>query len=245
MTISNLSEFMSSFETDIARPSRFDVLIDAPRLIFTGSELLGSSKLSFRCDAAELPGRSISTTDFKIYGPSEKMPYQTAYTDITLTFICGDDMSERKLFDAWLENINPHVNNNFNYKSDYSTTIHVNQYDVTGEPTYSVALYEAFPLSMQSLDLNWSADGFHRLSVTFAYTYWLALDPESRAEAYTIDSSAGIITSEPTVPTIGNSDIFNDLAASMADKVKNSIKIPTVKDAVKTATGYVRNRIGV
>jgi hypothetical protein len=25
---------------------------------------------------------------------------------------------------------------------------------------------------MNQLDLNWSDDGYHKLSVTFAYTYW-------------------------------------------------------------------------
>ena len=38
--------------------------------------------------------------------------------------------------------------------------------------SYSVDLYEAFPVSMNQMDLDWSNDGVHKLSVTFAYTYW-------------------------------------------------------------------------
>jgi hypothetical protein len=38
--------------------------------------------------------------------------------------------------------------------------------------SYSINLYDAYPVSVNQLDLNWSADGNHKLVVTFAYTYW-------------------------------------------------------------------------
>jgi hypothetical protein len=68
--------------------------------------------------------------------------------------------------------INPQYNNNFRYKGNYSTIITINQYDVTNTLTYSVNLYDAYPISMNQMDLNWSDEGFHKLVVTFAYTYW-------------------------------------------------------------------------
>jgi hypothetical protein len=81
-------------------------------------------------------------------------------------------MQQRILFDAWLNYINPSYSNNMRYKSDYATILKINQYDVTGQLTYSVNLYDAFPISMNQMDLDWSGDGYHKLNVTFAYTYW-------------------------------------------------------------------------
>jgi hypothetical protein len=35
-----------------------------------------------------------------------------------------------------------------------------------------VNLFEAYPVSMNQLDLDWNGEGYHKLTVTFAYTYW-------------------------------------------------------------------------
>lgn len=166
-----MTDFISSFKTDLARPSRFDVLIPPMRGYGYMSE-----QLSLRCENAELPGRTFMTHDQKIYGPTEKYPYQNSYNDITLTFIVSGDMSERKYFDGWMEAINPTATFNFSYKADYITNIQVRQYDVTGKMTYGVSLIDAYPIAINQLDLDWSSDGHHKLSVVFAYTYWEALD---------------------------------------------------------------------
>ena len=167
----SISEFKSSFRTDLARPSRFDVLIPIPVVLFA-SPLVTSKSLTYRCEAAVLPGRTFETHDQKTYGPIEKFPHLTSYTDVDLTILMDDDMKQKYAFDAWLDNINSPIDNNYSYKDQYSTTITINQYDVTNKLSYSVDLYEAFPTSVNQLDLDWSNDGVHKLSVTFAYTYW-------------------------------------------------------------------------
>lgn len=168
----SISEFKSSFKTDLARPNRFDVLIPVPVILFS-APLVTSRSLSYRCEIANLPGRTFETHEQKTYGPIEKYPHLASYTDIDLTFMVDDDMKQKYMFDSWLDYINPRLTNNYSYKEDYSTTITINQYDVTNKLSYSVDLYEAFPISMNQLDLDWSnTDGLHKLSVTFAYTYW-------------------------------------------------------------------------
>jgi hypothetical protein len=59
-----------------------------------------SRYLALQCEAAELPGKHWQTADVKIYGPSFKVPYQTQYTDTTLTFLCTNEFYERKLFET-------------------------------------------------------------------------------------------------------------------------------------------------
>jgi len=166
----SIAEFKASFNTDLARPSRFDVNVPIPigLLPYRG---IGRT-LNMRCENAELPGRSISTTTMKIYGVEEKFPYQTTYNDTSLTFIVGDDMAEKKFFDAWLNWINPTINYNLKYKADYAVPLTVNQYDVKNQLSYSVTMLDTFPIAVNQMDLDWSLDGHHKLTVTFAYTSW-------------------------------------------------------------------------
>jgi len=166
----SINEFKSSFTKDLARPSRFDVNINVPLTMIPYFN--SARRLNYRCESANLPGRTLSTTEQKTYGPIEKYPYMTTYNDMSLMFIVDDDMSQKVFFDAWLNYINPQYNNNFRYKSDYATVITINQYNVANELTYSCNLYDAYPISMNQLDLNWADDGFHKISVDFAYTYW-------------------------------------------------------------------------
>ena len=167
----SISNFKSSFYGDLARPSRFDVNIPIPLTLIP--YIQSARNLTYRCENANLPGRTFATTEQKFgSAPIEKFPYMTTYNDIDLTFIVDDDMQQRLFFDAWLNFINPQSNYNFRYKSDYATSITINQYDVTDSLSYSVDLLDAYPISMNQLDLDWSTDGHHKLTVTFAYTQW-------------------------------------------------------------------------
>ena len=49
----------------------------------------------------------------------------------------------------------------------------MNQYNVFNDLTYAVDFYDAYPISMNQMDLDWSQnDSYHKLTVTFAYTRW-------------------------------------------------------------------------
>ena len=132
-----------------------------------------SRNLALQCEAAELPGKTMSTADVKIYGPTFKVPYQTQYSDTSLTFLCTNEFYERKLFDRWMEAIHPTDTNNLRYpkgdKSRYLTNIKIIQYDDFIKQIYAVELIDAFPIGVAPQSLSWSDDGFHRLSISFAY----------------------------------------------------------------------------
>jgi hypothetical protein len=129
--------------------------------------------LSLQCESAELPGKNLATTDVKIYGPSFKVPYQTQYTETTLSFLCTNDFYERKLFDRWIESIMPTDTNNLRFAKDqesrYLTNIKIIQYDDFIKQIYAVELLDAFPVGVASQPLSWSDDNFHRLGVQFAF----------------------------------------------------------------------------
>jgi hypothetical protein len=165
-----INDFKSSFKTDLARPNRFDVSIPVPLPLILYRN--ASERLTFRCETANLPGRTLATADQKIYNITEKFPYQTTYNDMDLTFIVSDDMLEKEFFDAWMEFINPSTTFNMKYKGDYATTVTISQYDVTNQLSYSIELIDAYPIAVNQLDLDWSSEGAHKLTVVLAYTYW-------------------------------------------------------------------------
>jgi hypothetical protein len=132
-----------------------------------------SRYLALQCETAELPGRTTATTDVKIYGPTFKVPYQTQYGDTSLTFLCTNDFFERKLFERWMECIHPSDTNNVRFakgaKSRYLTNIKIIQYDEFIKQIFAVELLDAFPIGIAPQSLSWSEEGFHRLSIQFAY----------------------------------------------------------------------------
>lgn len=179
-----INDFRANFINDLARPNRFDVQImrDANRI------------LQFSCETAELPGKTLITHDQRIYGTIEKFPYQHSYNDVNLTFIVSENMREKQFFDDWLNSIGSYNNNfNFNYKNTYVCEILITQYDQTNTPSYTVKLIDAYPIAVNQLDLDWSSDGHHKLTVVLAYTYW------------TYTPAAPITSQNPNILT----DIYN------------------------------------
>jgi len=132
-----------------------------------------SRYLALQCESAELPGKTLMTQEGKIYGPTFKVPYQTQYSDASLSFLCTNEFYERKLFERWIEAINPTDTNNLRFakgaKSRYLTNIKIIQYDDFIKRIYAVELIDAFPIGIGPQALNWSEDNFHRLPVQFAY----------------------------------------------------------------------------
>jgi hypothetical protein len=167
----SINDFKSSFTNDLARPSRFDVTIPVPIVLLPFRNV--GKQLSLRCETAQLPSRTFATAEQRFgSNPIEKYPYQPQYNDLELTFLVSDDMSEKVFFDSWLELINPSLTFNFKYKNDYAVNMQVNQYDVTNNLSYSINLIDAYPVSVNQLDLDWSNTEYHKLTVVFAYTYW-------------------------------------------------------------------------
>ena len=171
-----------------AKSNRFEVVIPIPgalsgtvsnslieKILNLPQSAAVSRYLTLQCETAELPGKTLQTADVKIYGPIFKVPYNVQYTDMNLTFICTNDFYERKLFDQWLETISPNDTYNMRFPkgnspfTGYMTKITVIQYDDVVKQIYAVDLIDAFPIGVAAQPLSWAEEGFHRVSVQFAY----------------------------------------------------------------------------
>jgi len=188
-----INTFLSNIQ-EVARPKLFDVNIIIPTALndyfnLKNKGLVGfEESLTYRCESTNIPGRTFATTEQKFgSNPSEKHAYHTTYNDVDMTFIVTENstinrltgkiensaLPEKQLFDEWMNIINPTETYDFAYKTDYvAPNIEIRELDSAGNLLYGVKLIDAFPISVNQLDLDWSNDGYHKLSVTFAYTRW-------------------------------------------------------------------------
>lgn len=171
---------------DFAKSSKFRVMVLRSNINDT-PDAENVRGLSFQCEATELPGFTINTSEAKIYGPSYQVATVPVYTDLMLTFICAADMWEKKYFEDWMQKIVPtgyasieEQSSHVEYRENYLSTIiidQLNEFAADAELTkanipYRVMVYDAFPAAIAPLPLNWGEDGLHRLSVTFKYRKW-------------------------------------------------------------------------
>lgn len=136
----------------------------------------GVEDIDFYCESAEFPGRSLNTSDSRIYGPIYKTPFESVFQEVNLTFLCDVNLTQKFYFDQWFERINPSKNPSgrdfdLEYRDNYVKDVEISQLAETGITTYSVKLYNAFPTTIGSLQMNWGDDQFHKLQITLAYDY--------------------------------------------------------------------------
>lgn len=147
-------------------------------------------ELMYLCEAAEYPGRGFMNVDLRYYGPSFKLPYQSTYEDINLTFICRNEGYERQFFDDWMREINPNNSFDFNYRDEYACYIEIFQladyseiapavpsygvelYPEPAKATYKFTLLDAYPILVNPQQITWADDQFLRLGVSFTYHWW-------------------------------------------------------------------------
>lgn len=158
----------------LARPTRFKVVIISPGAAGTDDELV-----SLFCESSQLPQMILNVKPFKIQGPSHQRALGAEYggEGLPMTFHIDREMKVKKYFDDWLHTVVNPGSFTVNYFDDYKKDITIEQLDEQNNITYSLRLVDAFPRSVNLIDLNHTAiNQTHRLTVLFTYRYWETLD---------------------------------------------------------------------
>ena len=192
----------------------------------------GGAYLSIMTDSVNIPGKQITTTPFTMYGTETKMPYGIAYEELNVSFNCTNNMFERRYFDWWSRLISDPTNNYWNYYDDYVTNIKLYKMPPGGGEsalgfleaatlsTYVMTIEEAYPVSINSQELSYDAEGVLKLNVTFAYRRYRT------AEDIIVGSSSGLPTDAGqfvggTRPTPPASSGVNNEGSTEANKSGN------------------------
>lgn len=143
------------------------------KVYITGPIGMLQEQISLRCSSVTLPGRSISTTERFHHGPIRKIPYAEIYDDVQMSFIASDTLEERRFFGSWQTLIGGGDSYNMAWYSDIIGTVQINTLDKQGRVTSSTTLYEAFPMTIDAIQLDYTAgDQLPLFNVTFAYHHW-------------------------------------------------------------------------
>jgi len=184
MATFSLANFQAQVKSrGLARSNRFEVLIKPPRI--GGSVNSENSRLvSLFAEISNFPPLNLSVRPLKIAsGPSEQRPIGSEYggDGISMTFHVDREMKVKKFFDDWMETIIDRDSFEVRFQEDYRSEITINQLDERDQITYGVDLLEAFPRSMNLMDLNQASQNqTHRLNIIFAYRLWRRTDLSAR-----------------------------------------------------------------
>ena len=176
-----ISEFKNAIG-NLVRPNLFSATLGGYSKIVGGNgPALANidSTFKFRCEKAELPGRTLATAEDAVgSGPSLKLPYDITYNDMTLSIICSTDMKERIFFEQWMNKIiGPGGYNNaglVSYYSDYAlgVTLRVEQLNEDGNFLIAYTLQDIYPTALTPMNASWEeTNTYQRFGVTLAYRY--------------------------------------------------------------------------
>lgn len=128
--------------------------------------------ISMLCETCQLPGRQILTGEKPHLDFRQSVKYVNGYAneDITFTYHLTNDYYVKKIFDKWLGSIINTDTYNLKYDNEYKTDVTIQQLNAQNIPIYGVKLLNAFPVTVNSIDLNnASTNETQKLSVTMTY----------------------------------------------------------------------------
>ncbi len=163
-----------------------------PGVLETGTP--SSREMNILCSSATLPGKQVLTTDRRIGMEFQKVAYGYAVDDVSLTFYLMNDYGVKTYFDAWIASTINEETGGVAYKSEYAKSIKIHQLrraikgrsidigplsanvGIGGGTVYAVELLNAFPTTLQAVELTNELDGLLQLTVQISYTRWKKID---------------------------------------------------------------------
>lgn len=126
--------------------------------------------LAMLCESVSFPGRRIHTFDYQSVRNNLKVPNGYENEDVTCMFHLTNDYYLKKMFENWQNMIIDFQTYKTGYLRDYASDIVIQQLNHANLPTYGVRLIDAYPTTINSVDLsNLDESTTVRLNVTFSY----------------------------------------------------------------------------
>ena len=156
----------------LASPNKFEVIFK--RIPGAGQNDL--TQLSLMCDQVSLAGRDVQAVLDLQYGIRRQVAYNApAYTPLSVSFLCTDQMLEKTILDKWNNLIVP-VQRGFHvaYYDDYRGELDVFVLDRSGKTkTYHMHYHEVYPKTVTAVELNHgTTNATLRVTAEIQYAYW-------------------------------------------------------------------------
>jgi len=174
-SVANFSSKIAS--SGLASPNKFEVdFTHIPGQNDRGAR----EQLSLMCDQCSLAGRDVQAILDLQYGIRRQVVYNApSYTPLSLSFICTDNMNEKRILDKW-NNKCVSTTGNFNvaYYNDYIGHLDVYVLDRSGKHrTYHMHYHEVYPKTVTAVELNHgTTNASLRVTAEIQYAYWSTSD---------------------------------------------------------------------
>ena len=134
---------------------------------FGPSQLVNDPRdIAILCESCSLPGRQIQTLDHqnRNYRQSVKEPQGYFNEDVSFVFHLTNDYHMKKVFDRWLDLIINPETYQVAYKNEFVSDVTIQQLNQQNVPVYGVKLKNAFPVTMNAIELNNSSTETQKLN---------------------------------------------------------------------------------
>ena len=166
-----IQEFISQVKSGgMARTNRYAVLFTPP----AGVSPVGLQKILLFCDQVQLPGANYSTVQNRTFGEFREVPYERIYDNITMSFYVDTELKVKELFDNWQNVIADPLTRTYNYYNNYITNMVIEVQDLNDNTRYAVTLWECYPKTVSSIQLDYNSKEVMRISIGMQYKYWTA-----------------------------------------------------------------------
>ena len=173
-SVANFSSQISKY--GLASPNKFEVIFSA----IPGTDAHERKQLNLMCDQVSLAGRDVQAVLDLQYGIRRQVVYNApAYTPLSLSFICTDNMNEKRILDVW-NNKCVSTTKGFDvaYYDDYVGHLDVYVLDRSGKKrTYHMHYHEVYPKTVTAVELNHgTTNASLRVTAEIQYAYWSTSD---------------------------------------------------------------------
>ena len=134
-------------------------------------------------EQVDMPGRTLDTTDFTIYGPKRQVVSGHSFSgEITMTVYCDKYLRQRSFFEMWQKAAFDQGTNNVHYYDEYTGGLRIYQLGAFAENadrdriSYGVELFECFPKTISAVSYNQGSENeIQKISVSLAFKSWINL----------------------------------------------------------------------
>ena len=174
----NMNNFIANIKKGgLSRGNRYELLITAPSISALGNfaNNSGAEQLRYRVSTVSLPGKSIATSETKIYGPVRLAPYQITYDQLSFSVYLSEDFRERQYFEDWMHYVVDYDTHRIRYYKDYSSSdMQLLVMDETNKVTNTYVFEESYPLSVGEVSMSYSNEEPATCDISMTYRKYMS-----------------------------------------------------------------------
>ena len=175
----NMNNFIANIKKGgLSRGNRYQLVITAPSIPSLGNlsdSVAKGEQLRYRVSTVSLPGKSIATSETKIYGPVRLAPYQITYDQLSFSVYLSDDFRERQFFEDWMHYVVDYDTHRIRYYKDYSASdMQLQVMDETNKVTNTYVFEESYPLSVGEVSMSYSNEEPATCDISMTYRKYIS-----------------------------------------------------------------------